>query len=185
MVLEKILESPLDSKEIKPVNLRGNQPRIYIERTDPETEAPILWLPDAKSWLIGKDPDTGKDWGQEDKGETEDERLDGITDSMHMSLSKLREMVKDREVWCAAVHWVAKNGTLLGNWTAKKIFLQYMVDSKTYFKFLKNNLLHYYQKLVLYLSSSLFRVSRISTLKKSILFFNGILKGLFQRRGYL
>ena len=117
------LESPSrDSKEIKPINLRGNQPRIYIERTDPETEAPILWLPDAKSWLIEKDPDTGKDWGQEDKGATEDERLDGITDSMHMSLSKLQEMVKDREVWCAAVHWVAKNGTLLATEQQKRSF---------------------------------------------------------------
>ena len=64
-VLEKTLESPLDCKEIQPVNPKGNQPRIFIERTDAEAEAPILWPPDADSWLIGKDPDTGKDWGQE------------------------------------------------------------------------------------------------------------------------
>ena len=65
VVLEKTLENPLDSKEIKPVNCKGNQPWIFIGRTD--AEAPILWSPDAKSWLIGKDPDAGKDWGQEEK----------------------------------------------------------------------------------------------------------------------
>ena len=66
VVLEKILESPLDSKEIKPVNPKGNQPWILIGRID--AEAPIFWLPDAKNWLIGKDPGAGKDWGQEEKG---------------------------------------------------------------------------------------------------------------------
>ena len=71
LVLEKTLESPLDSKEIKPVNLKGNQPWIFIGRTDAET--PILWLPNVKSWLIGKDPDAGKDWRQEEKGTIEDE----------------------------------------------------------------------------------------------------------------
>ena len=63
LVLEKTLESPLDSKEIKPVNPKENQPWIFIGRTDAEAEAPILWLPDAKSWIIGKDPDDGKEWG--------------------------------------------------------------------------------------------------------------------------
>ena len=70
VVLEKTLESPLDSKELKPVNPKGNQPWIFIGRTDAEAEAPILCPPDAKSWLIGKDPDAGKDWGQEEKGVT-------------------------------------------------------------------------------------------------------------------
>ena len=73
MVLEKTLESPVDSKEIKPVNLKGNQLWIFIEGTDAETEGPILWPLDEKSWLTGKDPDAGKDWGQEEKGVTEDE----------------------------------------------------------------------------------------------------------------
>ena len=73
VVLEKTLESPLDCKEIKPVNPKGNQPWIFIGRTDAEAEAPILWPPDVKSWLIWKDPDAGKDWGQEEKGVTEDE----------------------------------------------------------------------------------------------------------------
>ena len=75
VVLEKSLESPLDSKEIKPVNPKGNQSRIFIARTDGETEAAILCLPDAKNWLIGKDPDAGKDWRQEEKGVTEDEMV--------------------------------------------------------------------------------------------------------------
>ena len=75
MVLEKTFESPLDCKEIKPVNPKGNQPWIFIGKTDAEAEAPILWPPDAKSSLIGKDPDTGKDWRQEEKGVTEDEMI--------------------------------------------------------------------------------------------------------------
>ena len=75
VVLEKTLESPLDSKEIKPVNPKGNQPWIFIGRTDAEAEAPILWSPDVKSQPIGKDPDAGKDWGQEEKGVIEDEMV--------------------------------------------------------------------------------------------------------------
>ena len=75
VVLEKTLESPLDCKEIKPVNPKGNQPWIFTERTDAEAEAPILWPPDAKSQLVGKDPDAGKDWGQEEKEKTEDEMV--------------------------------------------------------------------------------------------------------------
>ena len=90
MVLDKTLESPLDSKESKLFNPKGNQSWISIGRT--EAEAPILWPPDVKSWLISKDPDAGKDWGQEEKVMTEDE----ITDSMVMSLSKLPQIVKDR-----------------------------------------------------------------------------------------
>ena len=73
VVLEKTLESPLDCKEIKPVNPKGNQPWIFIWRTDAEAEAPILWPPDAKNWFIGKDPDGGKGWRQEEKGMTDDE----------------------------------------------------------------------------------------------------------------
>ena len=72
MLLEKTFESPLDSKEIKPVNPKGNQPWIFIGRTDAEAEAPVLWPADVKNWLIWKDPDVGKDWGQEEKGVTED-----------------------------------------------------------------------------------------------------------------
>ena len=75
VVLKKTLESPLDCKEIKPVNNKGNQSWIFIGRTDAEAETPIIWWPDAKNWLIGKDPDSGKDWSWEEKGMTEDERV--------------------------------------------------------------------------------------------------------------
>ena len=96
MVLEKTLESPLDCKEIQPVHPKGDQSWVFIRRTDVEAETPILWPPDVKSWLIGKDPDAGRDWEQEEKGMTEDEMsgwhhwLDG------MSLGELQELVMDR-----------------------------------------------------------------------------------------
>ena len=109
VVLEKTLEGPLDCK-IKPVNPKENEPWIFIGRIDAEAEGPILWPPDAKSQFIGKDPHGRKDWGQEEKGATEDE-MASITDSVDMNLSKLWEIVKDREAWCAAVHGVAKSQT--------------------------------------------------------------------------
>ena len=74
-MLEKTLESPLDSKEIQPVHPKRNQSWIFIRRTDAEAETPILWPPDAKNWLIGKDPDAGKDWRREEKEMTEDEMV--------------------------------------------------------------------------------------------------------------
>ena len=96
VVLEKTFESPLDCKEIKPVNPKGNQSLILIGRTD--VEAPILWPPDVKNWLIGKDLDAGKDWRWEERGWQKIRWLDGITDAINMSLSKLRELVVDRQV---------------------------------------------------------------------------------------
>ena len=152
VVLEKTLESPLDSKEIKPVNPKGNQPWIFI-RTDgvqtvvlektfescldckeikavkpkgnqswifiggTDAEAPILWPPNVKSRLIRKDPDAGKDCiGRRRRGWQRTRWLDGIIDSVGMSLSKLQQMVKDRKAWSAAVHGVAKSRTWLNNW---------------------------------------------------------------------
>ena len=105
----------LDSKAIKPVNLKGNQLWIFIRRT--HAEAPILWPRDAKSQLIGKDLDARKDWGQEKKGMPEDEMVGCIINSMNMSLSKLREIVKDGGPWHAAVHGVTKSWTWLSAWT--------------------------------------------------------------------
>ena len=98
----RTLESPLDCKEIKPVNYKGNQSWKFIRRTD--AEAPILWPSAAKSWLIRKDPDAGKDWRQKEKRVARMRWLDSITDEMGMNLSKSQEIVKDRKAWCAAVH---------------------------------------------------------------------------------
>ena len=117
VVLTKILESPLDCKEIQPVHPKGDQSWVFIGRTNAEAETPILWPPYAKSWLTGKDPNAGKDWGQEEKGMTEDEMAGCITDLMDMGLGRLQELVMDREAWRAAAHGVAKSRRRLSNWT--------------------------------------------------------------------
>ena len=111
MVLEKTLESPLDCKEIQPVHSKGDQSWVFFGRTDAKAETPVLWPPHAKSCLIGKDSDAGRDWGQEEKGTTEDEMAGWHHDSMDVSLSELWELVMDREAWHAVIHRVAKNWT--------------------------------------------------------------------------
>ena len=118
VVLERTLESPLDCKEIKPVHPKGNQSWILIRRTDAEAEAPILWPPDAKNWLIGKDPDAGKDWRQEEKGTTEDEMV-----GWHHWLNgcEFEQAPGAGDGQAAAVHGVAKSWTWLSNWTELRL----------------------------------------------------------------
>ena len=117
VVLEKTLESPLDCKEIQPVNPKGDQSWIFIGRTDAEAETPILWLPDAKSWLTWKDPDAGKDWRREEKGTTENEMvgwhllLDGHECEQALGVGDGQGGL----VCCSP--WVPKSWTWLSNWT--------------------------------------------------------------------
>ena len=105
VVLEETLESPLDCKEIQPIHLKGNQSWIFTGRN--EVETPILWPPDAKNWLIGKGPDAWKNWRWEEKRMTQDEMMDGITDTM-MNLSRLQGLLMNMEAWHAAIHGVTK-----------------------------------------------------------------------------
>ena len=127
------LESPLECKEIQPVHPKGNQSWIFIGRTDAEADTPILWPPDVKNQLIWKDPDAGKIEGRRRRGQRRMKWLNGITDAIDMSLSRLWELVMDREAWHAAVHGVTKSRTRQSNWTDlaltyQRIWLQKLVS---------------------------------------------------------
>ena len=128
-MLKKTLESPLECKEIKPVNPKGNQSWIFIGRTDAETEAPVLWPSDAECRLIGKDPGSGKYWSKRRRGWERMRWLNSIIDSMGRNLRKLRETVKDRGAWNAAVHGFAQSWTWLSDWTVD--ISPYKYENKT------------------------------------------------------
>ena len=118
----------LGYKEIKPVSPKGNQPWIFIGRNDAEAEAPILGPPDAKSWLIGKDPDTGKTEDRRRRGWQRMRWLNSITGSIDMSLSKPQEMLKDRGACRATVHGGAKSQTWLSDWTTTLFYIHGWLD---------------------------------------------------------
>ena len=176
VVLEKILENPLECKEIKAVNIKGNQSWIFIERTDAEAETPILWPPDGKSQLIGKDPGAGKDEGKKRMGQQRMRLWVGIIEPMDMSLSKLQEIVNDKEAWCAVVHGVTKSQTWLnnnssdifGSWISQ-VFVHFVLKKST-LSFCWRCFISICRVFVAAWAAKVFRFSKVSCWVKALLF---------------
>ena len=153
MVLEKTPESPLDSKEIELVNLKGNQPWILIGRIDAEVEISVFWSSDADSWLVGKVPDAGKDWGQKEKRVSEDEMAEWHHWCSGYEFGQTSGDSEDREAWHAAVHGVTKSWTWLCDWTATIV---HCVDLYLYLFLCCYVYIHIHVYIYLYLSLSIY-----------------------------
>ena len=140
VVLEKTLESPLDCKELKPVSSKGNWPWILIGRTDVEAETPMLWPPDAKNWLIGKDPNAGKDWRQEEKETTEDEMIGWHHRLNGHEFEQVPQTGDGQQAPCAAVHGVAKSQIWMIDWTELNWGCHWLTDCWKFISHVGQNL---------------------------------------------